>query len=614
MISAGARKERLFYFVARRQNSARMMRLLCCFLLLSLPLLSYQVEITGVKGSLKKELIASSVLIRNRDHPPSSFHALHYRANSDVKRLLEVLHSKGYYGAKVTLQMGEPIRLIVETGPLYPLVEFLLDDPQGSYPLEALQLSDLGLKLGEPAEAKGILDAEQLLLKRLHECGWPLAQIKERDAIVDQAAQTVSVSLQVDSGPLCTFGKMFMNGLKRTRPRFIIQCLPWRYGDQYDPCAVATLTELLRESGIFCSVRVTHAAQVEQEGQLPIIVSVQERKSRTLGLGISYNYEQGFGPEFFLQHRNITGMGDKLTIKGTTGNREQDLTLSYRRPHFLCCRQNLLLSAQGSNENKPAYDALSFKGSVLIDRVFRRFIYSYGVKFEQVQTRKSNNNGTFSLLSAPLNWTLSTVDDLLDPGCGFRLHLQIQPTINIVDNEQVPLDPPAKTSIKNRASLRGFSKQQLWVYGYHTLFRDKRLILAGWATWGTLFFSSDQRVPPPERFYAGSDAALRGYRYQRVGPIGPDGKPTGGRSIMIYGAEARLRINNDFGVALFYEVGNVFTSQWPRFDTEVLNSVGIGPRYYTAIGPLSLDIAFPLNRSQGRARHFEIYVNIGQPF
>jgi translocation and assembly module TamA len=41
---------------------------------------------------------------------------------------------------------------------------------------------------------------------------------------------------------------------------------------------------------------------------------------------------------------------------------------------------------------------------------------------------------------------------------------------------------------------------------------------------------------------------------------------------------------------------------------------GVGLRYYTPIGPIRLDVAFPLNPRQSIDDSFQLYVSIGQAF
>ena len=45
----------------------------------------------------------------------------------------------------------------------------------------------------------------------------------------------------------------------------------------------------------------------------------------------------------------------------------------------------------------------------------------------------------------------------------------------------------------------------------------------------------------------------------------------------------------------------------------VYNAAGLGLRYYTAIGPIRLDVAFPLNRRKGD-KPVAMYFGIGQAF
>jgi translocation and assembly module TamA len=95
--------------------------------------------------------------------------------------------------------------------------------------------------------------------------------------------------------------------------------------------------------------------------------------------------------------------------------------------------------------------------------------------------------------------------------------------------------------------------------------------------------------------------------------------PIGGLSMMIYNLELRWRINQTFGAVFFYDIGNTYAAPIPRIKYRQLQSVGIGARYHTPVGPLRLDIAFPLNRRHmynGKYldHRFEIYLSMGHTF
>ena len=105
---------------------------------------------------------------------------------------------------------------------------------------------------------------------------------------------------------------------------------------------------------------------------------------------------------------------------------------------------------------------------------------------------------------------------------------------------------------------------------------------------------------------------MRGFRYQSIGPQFPDGKPVGGLSIDAATIEFRQRLPNSFGVAAFIDAGQVGETSTP-FQGTVHVGAGLGVRYYTAIGPIRLDVAVPLNKPRG-GDSFELYIGLGQAF
>jgi translocation and assembly module TamA len=82
---------------------------------------------------------------------------------------------------------------------------------------------------------------------------------------------------------------------------------------------------------------------------------------------------------------------------------------------------------------------------------------------------------------------------------------------------------------------------------------------------------------------------------------------------MEVGGEARIRITEDIGIVPFIEGGIIGDQPFVDFEEQFLWAAGLGLRYYTAVGPLRLDVAFPIN---GREQDdfFQFYVSLGQAF
>jgi translocation and assembly module TamA len=106
---------------------------------------------------------------------------------------------------------------------------------------------------------------------------------------------------------------------------------------------------------------------------------------------------------------------------------------------------------------------------------------------------------------------------------------------------------------------------------------------------------------------------VRGFRYRSIGPTGPFGIVVGGTSLLEASLEARIKVTDTIGVVPFVDAGGAFESSFPDFNDDIRVAAGLGLRYYTAIGPIRLDVAAPLNRRPGD-KPVSLYVSIGQAF
>jgi translocation and assembly module TamA len=121
-------------------------------------------------------------------------------------------------------------------------------------------------------------------------------------------------------------------------------------------------------------------------------------------------------------------------------------------------------------------------------------------------------------------------------------------------------------------------------------------------------------VPVPKRVLGGSDQDLRGYKYHSVSPLHHHHRPIGGRSAIFYTFETRFRVSSTIGLVPFFDLGSVYLTPFPKMDEKWFKSVGLGFRYFTFLGPLRLDWAFPLDRRKHIDPKYRILFSIGQTF
>jgi len=121
-------------------------------------------------------------------------------------------------------------------------------------------------------------------------------------------------------------------------------------------------------------------------------------------------------------------------------------------------------------------------------------------------------------------------------------------------------------------------------------------------------------LPLNERFYTGGPNSLRGYDYQKVGPLDTGNSPIGGELKLVWHIfEVRQTIYKMFGAAIFADAGNV----WKLPRSFKLGGIrydgGAGLRVNTPIGLVRLDYAFKINRRPGESIG-KLYFGMGQAF
>ncbi|WP_213158438.1 BamA/TamA family outer membrane protein [Parachlamydia sp. AcF125] len=574
--------------------------------------LSYEVEFYGVDDSKTKELLQSaSDLVRLQDHPPTTQAMLKRRAEADTPQLIKVMHNLAYYNAKIDVKIdfkASPIvvQFHILPGPIYPFKAFkiqfakpeILKESIIPDLLDNIQVADLGIGINRAAYPKAIIEAKENLLSILARKGFPFASISKTEVFADQTAKDISVVLTVDSGPQVVFGPFKIVGNKDVKARFFRSKLRWEEGALYDTKKVEETQHAIEASRLFSSVIITPEKPANSADHLSrMVIEVTEGKNRSIGLGASFTTQRGSGITADWENRNFRGIGEKLSFHANLWQATQEVTLLFVKPDFKCRDQEFhgLLEYQYETTKGYTESSLSLSGTIE-KKVSNRLWLSYGSMFKQLSNTRSDHNGSYNLVKFPTQLRWTTVDSLLDPTQGCSLYFRLIPTLQV-------LKPQFAYVI---STLTGTA--------YYSLTQTKNIILAAKGSFGTIQGSPRRTIPPSERFYAGSETTLRGYAYRTVSPLKDQHKPTGGRSMMVFALEARMHTTKNFGWVGFYDFGNVYASPLPELKLNFLHAVGLGLRYYTPVGPLRLDVAFPLNRRKHVDGDYQIYLSVGQAF
>lgn len=565
---------------------------------------AYDVEIAGVERSLRRLMEESSQLIKLQGRAPETDAGYQRRIDGDLERFEDILRSSGYYAASfdhgIRRDDGTVTVVIrVKPGPSYVLSAFDVEyvgkeaDAPPTTPLPRA----LGLEMWRRAKAAEIVAAERRLLKDFGRQGRPLARVMDRRVTVDHLARTVNVQLAVAPGPMARFGPVTFAGLESVDEDYVRSLIPWSRGDPYDGERLDLLKTRLLRGDLFSAVVTENAATLDVKGELPLKVTVVEGPPRSIGAGVKYSTGDGLAGELSWEHRNVFGANEDLKVSLEAGRITQQAKVAFRKPDFREPGLDLITSGKLIRVHSDAFDEL---GAEVVGgaRLPLGGGWRAAADGSLEISRLTDNDGTRTsrLFGIPLSLRYDGTDSQWRPTGGVRLKLSMTPYAGEFDT--------MTTFLVNRIDGNAFA----------SLDRNKRFVLAGRASIGSIAGESRRDVPSNKRFYAGGDGSIRGYKFQRVGPLDEDGDPIGGRSLFLAGAELRAIVWRSLSVVPFFEGGNVYENEIPDFSREPRWAAGIGLRHHTLFGPVRLDFAFPINRRDEVDNPFEFYISVGQAF
>ncbi len=572
----------------------------------------------ALDGALKD----SSTLVSLREKAPVGSFALIGRAKQDQDRFVTALNSFGYYkgAAKVTIaghplddpalpdlldrEPAEPpveIKVAPKTGPLFHLGQVKVE---GSVPEEAR--SKLDLKPGAPAVASDVLAARERLLNALRDEGYALAKVAEPAAFLEPDADKLDVTYKAETGPRVDLGPITVTGLKDVNESFVRRRLLVHQGEQFNPEAIDKARQDLISTGVFSSVVVLPADQLNPAGNLPITFDVTERPKHAVSFGAAYSTDLGAFATATWSDRNLFGNAEQLNITAgfTGGGSAQprpgyNLTGQFIKPDFLARDQSLQADLGAVKQTFDAYDQKAILGDVLLNRKLSdHWSGSAGVAGEIETITQEGVTRDYTLVGIPVAAKYDSTNNLFEPTQGIRAALSVTPTQS--------LGTTNATFVLMQANGSTYIDIP-WLGG-----SPGRSVLALRGLVGRAEGASQFELPPDKRFYAGGSATVRGYKYQSVGPHFPDDKPQGGVSVAAGTVEFRQRILKSFGMAVFADAGQVSANGSP-FAGNWAVGVGAGARYYTPIGPIRVDFAVPLTKVPGNDS-FQFYIGIGEAF
>jgi len=450
----------------------------------------------------------------------------------------------------------------------------------------------------------------------------------------------------IEEGPQTRVRKILITGYNHTREGVIRREIRVKQNAPLREGEVVESQRRLYNLGVFNRVTIEPQNPGGTDTDKDVIVLVEEAKRYTIAYGAGFEVQRlasstnPTGSELQaairgileLSKLNVTGRGDSLSLKLRGSTIEDRALLTYSDPNTFA-DPNFTFQANVYTEKTQDINTFTeqrYEGSVqLTDQVTRFTTLQYHYAFRRVVV--SNLNNTVAPEEIPLFEQPTLVSQF---GVTWARDARDNPADATKGNFNSFDFGIADTAIGSSASFLRFYYQNSTYYPIGRKFSFARSVRIGvlepYHDTVSLTFppqtTAVQLIPLPERFFAGGGTSLRGFALNQAGPRDSTGFPVGGQALLAFNQEFRFPmrlpyIGTALSGALFYDGGNVYSrlgritfraySPQPIFEpndptvckyncTNELNyfahTVGMGFRYATPVGPIRIDLGFPINR------------------
>ena len=542
----------------------------------------------------------------------ANFAQIRRRAQSDADLVERLLRIEGYYDAVVQTRFETDgaerveVAINVQAGPQYELDAIALPGLETAIAPDPQKFRDsFGLQTGETVNSDRIMDAIGRLDVAMAENGYPFAETSEPELEIDHAERLGDLDVPVTPGGRFNFGSIVMAQTDLFDADHVQMIARFAPGDLYQASDVEDLRRALIATGLVSTISVDPVV-AKDPGAVDIAVNVAPAPLRTIAGELGYGTGEGVRSAVSWEHRNFFPPEGLIRATAVLATQEQSGSIAYRRNNYRR-RDNVLNGRTAlSVVDRPAFKAQTFSVAANIERQSnliyqKRWSWSLGV--ELLASRETDITGpaattareTFFIGSLPGSVTFDASDDLLDPTRGFRLTGRVAPEASLQDGSFF------------------YVRSQVDGSAYFPV--SDKIVLAGRARFGTIAGAGNNRIAPSRRLYSGGGGSVRGYGYQSIGPRDANNDPLGGRSLVEFSLEARVKtgfFGGNLGIVPFVDAGNVYTSSTPDF-SGLRYGAGLGVRYYSDFGPIRIDVGTPINPQPGDTR-IAVYVSLGQAF
>lgn len=579
---------------------------------------------------------------------------------TSVNNLKAVYQSQGFSNVQVTssvVNRGGDIQVAfhVAEGPR-DIVQSLKIEGANTFPQSQFAPQGLKLATGQPYSQANVQSDRANIVANYLRAGYLTSSFRETASQVSKNdPHHINVVYHIYEGPRVFTGDILTLGRVHTQQHLINLDVANIKPDQ--PLTETNLltagSKLYNHTGVFDWAEVDPKSQITTQTSEDVLVKVHEANrneftysfgfevvnrggsipSGTVALpnlppvGLPSNFTTSqvtfYGPRGSVEYtrNNLRGKGEQLSLTAFAGRLDQRGSIYYIDPNFRWSNWKSTASFTAErNEENPIFSSQQEIASYQVQRYIdeaRKNLFFVRYSFSQtdltrilIQALVPTADQHVRLSGFGANLTRDTRDNVLDAHKG------------VLDSLEVDINSTKLGSSVDFAKLT--SQAAFYKEKFHHIVWAENIRI------GLAQPFANSRVPLSEAFFTGGGDSLRGFPLDGAGPqrsveVCSSGQtsncpqisvPAGGNELFVINAEARIPLPFKQGLSIvpFYDGGNVFpVIGFHDFTSLYTNSVGIGVRYSTPVGPIRFDLGHNVNPVPG-VSSTQYFISIGQAF
>ena len=439
-------------------------------------------------------------------------------------------------------------------------------------------------QIGDQLKQDKYTDYKTSLVNVASSKGYFDAKFTERKITVDPRSNTADIVLHMETGKRYRYGKINIQQ-NILDPKYVQRFVQIKEGKPYDGSELSEQQIYLQTTDYYSDVIINSEKDKLSNHTIPINIELTPRKRTEYEFKLGYGTDTGVRTSAKMERHWTGRKGHRLQHEFKLSERASSMESRFIVPKQHPKTENLFYNIKLSRERT---DDILSKGVEIGAQYTKKnkggFQQTGFIKYLKEFTEiEGEDEFDTNYLLFGVRAERTKRDDPLYPTKGQRLSLDIQAAHDNLLSTQNVLKVELNSKFLNPVGS-GKLITQLNV--------------------GTVISPDFDLLPESLRYFAGGRDSVRGYGYQSLGERNSAGKNIGGKNLLTASLEYDHPLSDSWSAAAFVDAGNAF-HEW-NSDTSIKVGSGVGVRWKSPVGPVSVDLAWPKDNVSDPHLHLSI--------